>query len=97
MICVHYNSSFYGVNKVIHQSQTTTKYEANFLKWRLGTYVLKSDAALAYDSAVRKSGLERHLCKLNFASEADYMKTRDKEIKARGINEREVIWKAFLQ
>lgn len=44
----------------------------------------------AYDSAVRKSGLEQHFCKINFDSEADYMKTRAKEIKSRKIDAEEV-------
>ena len=80
------SSSFNGVCKAIRQSQTSSKYEANFSKWRLGTYTLEADAALAYDSAVRKSGLEQHFCKINFDSEADYMKTRAKEIKSRKID-----------
>ena len=84
------SSSFNGVCKAIRVSQTTSKYEANFSKWRLGTYTLEADAALAYDSAVRKSGLEQHFCKINFDSEADYMKTRAKEIKSRKIDAEEV-------
>lgn len=62
--------------------KTSTKFEARFSKFRLGSYTLETDAALAYDAAIRARGLEKHYEKINFTTQNKYLKARDVELKS---------------
>ena len=62
--------------------KTSTKFEARFSKFRLGSYTLETDAALAYDAAIRARGLEKHYEKINFTTQNKYLKARDAELKS---------------
>jgi len=79
------SSRFNGVSLKVGKKDPsrTKKYEAKFAQWRLGSYFLEADAALAYDSCVRKSGLTNHFNKINFDSEEEYMQSREAEVKER--------------
>ena len=58
-------------------------FETAFLTFRLGSYQLQADAALAYDSAVRARGLEEHYNKINFDTKENYLQAREKELENR--------------
>lgn len=77
-------SRYNGVSKTKRKNRDS-KFEAKFTKYRLGSYVLEVDAALAYDGAIRARRLKEHYVKINFAVEQDYMSARERELKARGI------------
>ena len=47
---------------------------------------LQTDAALAYDAAIRARRSKKYYTKINFATEKSYSKAREKELKARDIN-----------
>mmetsp|Transcript_23565 Transcript_23565/g.42187 ORF Transcript_23565/g.42187 Transcript_23565/m.42187 type:complete len:594 (-) Transcript_23565:209-1990(-) len=59
-------------------------YEARFSAYRVGSYVLKTDAALAYDAFLRASGQKKHFIKIHFKVEQDYIDAREHELKVRG-------------
>lgn len=70
----------------VKSRRTGSLFEARFSTNRLGSYVLESDAAVAYDGFVRKSGRKGHFSKINFASQQDYMDAREKELDVRGLD-----------
>jgi len=72
-----------GVSKI--SKAKGHKYEARFSSVRLGSYVLKADAALAYDGYVRSSGRKKHFGKINFQVESDYLVARELELEGRGL------------
>eukprot|EP00580_Thalassiosira_gravida_P014975 CAMPEP_0201664614 /NCGR_PEP_ID=MMETSP0494-20130426/6017_1 /ASSEMBLY_ACC=CAM_ASM_000839 /TAXON_ID=420259 /ORGANISM="Thalassiosira gravida, Strain GMp14c1" /LENGTH=850 /DNA_ID=CAMNT_0048143409 /DNA_START=174 /DNA_END=2726 /DNA_ORIENTATION=+ len=74
---------FNGVSKI--SKAKGHKYEARFSSVRLGSYVLKADAALAYDGYVRSSGRKKHFGKINFQVESDYLVARELELEGRGL------------
>ena len=73
---------FNGVSKM--SKLKGHKYEARFSSYRLGSYVLKADAALAYDGFVRSSGKKKCISKINFKVERDYLDARESESSAKG-------------
>ena len=73
-------SSYKGVYRV-----PSKRFETRFIHIRLGSYLLQTDAALAYDSAIRARGLEEHYNKINFDTKEDYLEAREKELENRGI------------
>ena len=46
--------------------------------------MLEADAALAYEAFLRSSGRKKHLTKINFKAEQDYIDAREHELEARG-------------
>ena len=61
-------------------------FETQFSNYRLGVYSLETDAALAYDSAIRARGLEKHYNKINFDTKEDYLQARKKEMKVQSLD-----------
>ena len=80
----HLSSRYNGVSKSKRRFGAA-KFEAKFAKYRLGSYVLEVDAALAYDGAVRGRQVKKYYSKINFATEQDYLDAREKELETRGI------------
>ena len=79
----HGSSSRYN-GVCIRNVKSCSSFEASFLAFRLGNkYPLETDAALAYDSAIRARGLKEHYRKINFATENDYLQAREEEMKNR--------------
>jgi len=74
-------SSYHGV----YMRNIKSTFEAAFLTFRLGNYTLQSDAALAYDSAVRARGLEDHYNKINFDTKEEYLEAREKEMEEQSV------------
>ena len=64
-------------------NKRSTVFDSKFLDIRLGRFILETDAALVYDSAVRAQALKEHYEKINFATEQDYLEARTKELKNR--------------
>jgi len=82
----HGSSSRYN-GVYIRNTKHDSFFEASFLAFRLGNkFALQSDAALAYDSAIRARELKEHYRKINFDTQEDYLQAREKEMKNRGIN-----------
>lgn len=79
-----YNGVF--AKKAKSKSNHGSSFKASFLKYRLGSYYLETDAALAYDAAIRAKRSEKYYTKINFATEKSYLKAREKELTARDIN-----------
>ena len=79
-----YNGVF--AKKAKSKSNHESLFKATFLKYRLGSYLFETDAALAYDAAIRARRSEKYYTKINFATEKSYLKAREKELKARDIN-----------
>ena len=75
-------AGYHGVSRT-----KSSKYEARFKAVRVGTYILKSDAALAHDGMLRKSGVKKDLYKINFVKRQDYMTARKFELKSRSLAE----------
>ena len=82
----HGSSSRYN-GVYIRNTKHDSFFEASFLAFRLGNkYTLQTDAALAYDSAIRARGLKEHYRKINFDTQEDYLQAREEEMKNRGIS-----------
>ena len=60
-------------------------FETQFSNYRLGVYSLETDAALAYDSAIRARGLEKHYEKINFDTKEDYLQAREEEMEEQSL------------
>ena len=72
------SSGYFGVYK------RRAKYETRFSQYRIGTYILKSDAAYAYDYAMKVLGVENGThSQLNFATNDEYLQAREIELKER--------------
>lgn len=82
---IYKTSIFNGVSK--KKKCGKKKFEAKFSKFSLGGYLLETDAALAYDAAVKAREDEAHYFKINFATEESYLIAREEEVKARGITD----------
>ena len=80
------SSQYNGVSKTKSKKHGGKGYEARFSKYRVGSYILEVDAALAYDGLVRASGWKDHYLKINFAAEQDYIDAREKELEARALD-----------
>lgn len=78
-------SRYMGVHKDLSKTPEPLKYEVRFNTFRLGSYALETDAALAYDSAIRARALEEHYNKINFNTQEDYSRARKTELNNRGI------------
>lgn len=64
-------------------NKRSTVFDSRFLDIRLGRFILETDAALVYDSAIRAQALKKHYEKINFATEKDYLQAREEEMKNR--------------
>lgn len=76
------SSRYNGVSK----KKGDKRYKSKFSGYSLGSYILETDAALAYDALVRASGRKGHVNKINFSAQQDYMEARECELKARDIS-----------
>ena len=72
--------------KGVHVQSSGSNATAQFLNYRLGKFTLQSDAALAYDSAIRARGLEKHYNKINFDTKEEYLQARKKEMKLQSLD-----------
>jgi len=81
------SSAYNGLKKssTIVKGNRVTIFHSEILSFRLASFILESDAALAYDSAIRAQALKDHYNKINFATEKDYLGVRTKELKNRDI------------
>jgi len=88
------NSQFFG-HELFGPQLLKTKYEslipigAHGNKLSLGTFILASDAALAFDKAsnLLNKNVPSSKVRLNFANEKDHIELRNKEMSVRGIDD----------
>ncbi|KAL7532370.1 hypothetical protein ACHAWF_004108, partial [Thalassiosira exigua] len=68
----------------VSKSRSRRLFEAKFSKHALGSYVLESDAALAYDGFLRRTGwVAEHGAKINFVTREAYLRARERELRDR--------------
>jgi len=79
----HMATSIYNGVYRDFSNKRSTVFDSKFLDIRLGRFILETDAALAYDAAVRAQALKEHYEKINFAKEQDYLEARTKELQNR--------------
>ena len=81
-------SIYSGVHRDMSKKDTDhpIKFLARFDNTYLGSYSLETDAALAYDAAIRARRHARHYGKVNFTTKDSYLKERAAELKSKDVS-----------
>jgi len=86
---VKLTSVYSGVHRDMSKKDTDhpIKFLARFDNTYMGSYSLETDAALAYDAAIRARRHARHYGKVNFTTKDSYLKERAAELKSNDVSE----------